>query len=106
MSFADDFDHYIPPDDWGGDGGSYGKYGSYPSKYTRNYRSNYINYGALPVTKTFIEVVAETEKSYLIEFKEGKAWVPKREIDLLDMDNLKLKIPQWLASKLVYIQSD
>ena len=109
MSFADDFDHYIPPDDWGGDGGSYGKYGSYPSKYTGNKRnSSYIssNTGEVSVKRRFIEVVTETAKAYLIKFSYGNVWIPKSRIRLLDLDKSIIIMPQWLSERLSFIKDD
>ncbi len=106
MSFADDFDHYIPPDDWGGDGGSYGKYGSYPSKYTGNKRnSSYISQssGNYITSKDFIKVCKETNKAFLVKFKEGNAWIPKSRISMIDLVKSKILIPVWLSQRLSYV---
>jgi len=92
MSFASDFGHDIPPDDW--DGG-YSRRGS---------KKNYTTYANPLYTKhekKFMYVHAETDKAYLIEFYEGKAWVPKSHVDL-DLMNLKVTMPFWLFCKLKY----
>lgn len=91
MSFAEEFGHNIPPDDW--DGG----YSRYRPK--RGY--SFVNYKRIE-TLSFIEVVFETDKAYLIRFEQGKAWVPISQIDDIDVTKLKLKIPYWLKHSLEY----
>jgi len=97
MSFAEDFDHFIPDDEWMS--GGY----SYPRKY-RSSRS-YTDYSAK--TEMFYEEkVIETEKAILFRFERGKAWIPKSKLILHVPERLRICIPFWLYRDLNYIRED
>jgi hypothetical protein len=98
MSFADDFGHNIPPDDW--DGGGYRRR---DSNYSRN-RSYYIpRHNPLfdIVKKLYIKVVKETDKAYLLQFEEGEAWLPKSKSSINSKDSY-VYLPKWLKNNLEY----
>ncbi len=91
MSYAHDFGHDIPPDDWD------------PPRRKRgtSYRSNFVSYRS-NVTKMYEELVVETEKAILIRFKEGKAWLPKSKITVVT-NSKTVNLPVWLRMNLTYI---
>lgn len=92
MSFAEEFGHDIPPDDWDGGG------------YSRRKKSTYVRYDnplfkhhAMHVKK----VVIETEKAFLLEFLQGKAWVPKSKVRFF-LKDMVLYLPLWLKQNLEF----
>jgi hypothetical protein len=94
MSFADDFWHDVPPDDWPGGSG-------YPRKYTTRftgYRSEVI------FKRKYNEISHETDKAYLFIFKEGKAWLPKSRI-VVDKKTFIIKVPSWLWYRVNFIKN-
>ena len=95
MSFADDFGHCIPPDD-------YPEGCSYPRKYTSRYNS-YSDRGSKMIKKRFISVTYETEKAYLLSFFEGKAWFPKSKIEI-NTTSLIINVPSWLWNRIRFIK--
>lgn len=94
MSFADDFGHNIPPDDY--DGGGY-----------RRRRKSYYNtmYNPLFEThrKSFKKITYETKKAYLLEFLEGNAWVPKSKIRMFLKEQM-ISLPKWLLNNLEFLK--
>jgi hypothetical protein len=92
MSYADDFGHDIPPDDYPGGSGYK----------TSDYR--YVSGDLESITLDFIKVHKETDKALLIEFEDGKVWLPKSRVRSFDKENLKIMIPRWLSENLRYIQ--
>jgi hypothetical protein len=95
MSFADDFDHYIPDMEW--------MEGGYSS---RSYRSSsYVDYNA--TTSVFYnKIVHETEKAYLVQFDQGKTWIPKSKVVSHIPERLRISIPMWLYRSLSYIKDE
>ncbi len=98
MSFADDFGHNIPPDDW--DGGGYRRRDSNYSR-NRNYYVPVHNPLFDIVKKRYKEVVHETDRAYLLLFKKGKAWVPKSKVSINSKDSF-VYLPKWLKNNLKF----
>lgn len=101
MSFAEEFGHDIPPDDW--DGG-----GRRRSNSRRNQYSSYSHYAkeiSKELNKVVEELIVETDKAYLFKFKEGKAWFPKSQVTFNEKSK-KITIPEWLWLNRRYIQED
>jgi len=94
MSFAEEFGHDIPPDDY------------YPTSSGRRRSGNYSNFVDYNrrTEVLFREIVCETDKAYLFKCKEGKTWVPKSRIFSVSLDNLRFYVPYWLYCKLEYIK--
>jgi len=95
MSYASDFGHDIPPDDW--DGGGYRRKRYYSNRFTGDNPLFKVH------NKKFIKLVFETEKAYLLKFAQGKAWIPKSHSSI-DTEGLVVYIPFWLLSNLKFIQ--
>ena len=91
MSFADDFGHNIPPDDY--DGGGYRRRKSY---YTPRNNPLFDTH-----RKPFKNITYETKKAYLLEFEEGNAWVPKSKVRIDEQRKL-LFLPKWLLNNLEF----
>lgn len=96
MSYASDFGHDIPPDDWTGD---YGRW-----RYKARYHYNYTNYNR-KTELCYQEIVTETEKAYLFKCKEGKVWIPKSRIESLCVNALVVYIPLWLYNRLEFFNN-
>jgi len=100
MSFASEFGHDIPPDDWNG---------GYSRGYKRGSRRDYSNNftGDNPIFRTvnkkFDKLVHETEKAYLLEFAQGKTWLPKSQVSIEAEDKV-VYLPAWLLMNLKFIQ--
>ncbi len=90
MSFAHDFGHDIPPDDWDG---NYRR----KSKRTYHYSPPITRYIMLKIT-----LVYETVKAYLVNDGKGNRWIPKSQSQLLN-DNSVIKIPEWLEDNKEYV---
>jgi len=95
MSYASDFGHDIPPDDW--DGGGYRRKRYYSNRFTGDNPLFKI------LNKKFIKLVYETEKAYLLEFAQGKTWLPKSQTSL-DREGLVVYLPFWFYNKISYIK--
>jgi len=95
MSFADDFDHFIPDQEW--------MEGGYSS---RSYRSSsWVDYNAT-ISIFYNSIVHETEKAYLVQFEQGKAWIPKSKVISHIPERLRISIPLWLQRSLSYIKDE
>jgi hypothetical protein len=92
MSYASDFGHDIPPDDWNGD---YGR---------RRYRARYHYNDNRRTELCYHDIVAETDKALLFLTKDGKTWVPKSKIESIHYNLHIAYIPLWLWNKLKYFE--
>ena len=99
MSFAEEFGHDIPPDDWDG-GGRRSRYKHKPTNYFTGTNPLHTK-----IDKSFFGVKTETSKAYLVLFAQGLAWVPKSKVDI-DVDSLKITLPFWLYSRLEFIKDE
>jgi len=92
MSFASDFGHDIPSDDW--DGGYNIKKRNYVSRFTPSY----------PVTLSVI-LKKETDKAYLVNDGVGDRWLPKSETEFsFKTSKNQVVIPSWLQDQVIYIK--
>jgi hypothetical protein len=96
MSFASDFGHDIPPDDWDGWEGT----SSSSRKKKRYYSFTYST--PRTIYKIVQELVAETSKAYLFKFEEGNVWFPKSRVIYYQASNT-ISIPDWLWNRRKFI---
>lgn len=100
MSYVEDFDHYIPPDDWDG--------GYYRGKSKRNQYSSYPHYAkaiAKILNKPVKALIHTTDKAYLFEFEDGKCWFPISQVTYSE-NSKKIAIPEWLWLNRRYIKEN
>jgi len=92
MSYADDFGHDIPPDDY--PGGSGYKISAY----------DYMKKSNDSIIMSFIAIHKDTDKALLVEFDDGKVWLPKSKIWSLNKEKFNIMIPRWLSENFKYIK--
>ena len=92
MSFIDDFWHDVPPDDY--DGGGYRRGSRKKSTFVYYHNPLFDTQG-----KQFEKIEHETDKAYLLKFREGKAWVPKSKVRLY---KTMVYLPMWLFMNLEF----